>query len=1241
MSTRLNLDRHTLQAYSDRNLSIVSPDTLLSGAIAVMNQRRSSCLLIQSQQGLEGIFTERDLIKLIAADTDFAHKTISDVMTKQPVALQNSECFSPAELMVIFKQHQIRHLPLLDPRGKAVGIVTHNSLRQTIQDSYLLRQKKVKEIMNHEVVCTTGSRNIIDIALLLANHRVSCVVIVKDSQAKHLVPIGIVTERDLVQFKALNLDLHHHPIHKVMSSPLFPIHPETSLQDAHKLMLSRHIRRLVVTDDNGYLKGIITQTSILRSLDVREVHEVMNFLEELVEQKTKELREKSVELKRKQELERSKLYLQMLLANMNEIVLIANPRNERVSFISDNVSKENCLKDDLAKETRAQFCQAVSNRAFFNCVREALQTGTKTDFAYSIELPDKGQFRFIAQIHPLADDTAICIAQNITQQEQSKNKLSKENKELKQKIANSDRELGTVNKLLQEQIAYLLNYSRVHTQFSQYSWLRPILPINNKLGSWLVKIQRRNYPVWTGAVITLAIALTIDLFRRLGIVIPVPFMLLIICVCVSGSLGGVAAGLWSHLVWSLFVVYAAIIGFGPETLTGGNIQVAAGIGIMAVFAVIQGWTKEQNRWLTDVLRHRNARLQQEVSIRTSDLVAINANLEAEMQERIAIQKALAHSEKRFRTIFEQAQVGIAVADLNKKFLQVNPKFCQFTGYDARELKTMTFEQISHPSYKQADDRHVREMREHKLDTLNIEKRYIHKDGSVIWGHLSATMVKNAQNRPHHFVAIIQDITQRKQAELALQESETRFLSLLDGCPFLIWTSGTNALCNYFNTAWLDFTGKTLEQELGMGWLEGVHPADMDFCLDTYETAFTRRERFKMEYRLRHRNGEYRWILDEGIPRFKTNGTFAGYMGTCVDISDRIQAKQERELLLEKIERERQFLKCVLQQMPAGVVIAESPTGEIISSNQRAAEIIRYPQLSYLRTVEDYGSLQLWHADGTPKETHELCLFKALKGEVTSGEEIIILCGDGIKRTLLANAAPVRDKECKIIAAIITFYDITELKQAQAAKKDAKYKSILLKEIHHRIKNNLQVVSALLDLQSEQIENKNAVVLLEKSQARIQTMALIHEKLYSSGNLEKIDFKEYLTSLTRYLRDSFIRDFQTIELILEIEPTYLSIDRATPCGLIINELIVNSLEHGFVDRETGKIKITFNRRSNNYHLVVRDNGRGISPQIDIAKTSDSQYLGLSLVKSLVEQQLKGTYKIQQDNGCVIQITFPFA
>jgi PAS domain S-box-containing protein len=155
----------------------------------------------------------------------------------------------------------------------------------------------------------------------------------------------------------------------------------------------------------------------------------------------------------------------------------------------------------------------------------------------------------------------------------------------------------------------------------------------------------------------------------------------------------------------------------------------------------------------------------------------------------------------------------------------------------------------------------------------------------------------------HFQLPKNGSTNIKWAEQALQESEERFNKIADAAPVMIWMSDINRLCNFFNKGWLDFTGRTLEQEKGFGWAENIHPNDFEFCLDTFTSACGKREEFKMEYRLKRYDGVYRWILDNGKPHFSPDGTFTGYIGSCIDISDnKIMAESlEKEVELRTIE----------------------------------------------------------------------------------------------------------------------------------------------------------------------------------------------------------------------------------------------------------------------------------------------------------------------------------------------------
>jgi PAS domain S-box-containing protein len=220
------------------------------------------------------------------------------------------------------------------------------------------------------------------------------------------------------------------------------------------------------------------------------------------------------------------------------------------------------------------------------------------------------------------------------------------------------------------------------------------------------------------------------------------------------------------------------------------------------------------------------------------------------------------------------------------------------GYTQDEFSRLTLSDFTHPDDLEANMMLVRRARDGEIDRYQLEKRYVHKDGHVVWGLTSAAVVRDQAGQPAYFVVHVEDITQRKQLERqreeALLASEAWFHTLTNTAPVLVWVSGPDGLVTFVNLPWLQFTGRTLEQELGDGWAEGVHPDDHDRCLRTYRAAFDARQPFTMEYRLRRADGTYRWLVDTGVPRFAPDGAFLGYIGSVIDISDRLQLEQERE-----------------------------------------------------------------------------------------------------------------------------------------------------------------------------------------------------------------------------------------------------------------------------------------------------------------------------------------------------------
>lgn len=190
----------------------------------------------------------------------------------------------------------------------------------------------------------------------------------------------------------------------------------------------------------------------------------------------------------------------------------------------------------------------------------------------------------------------------------------------------------------------------------------------------------------------------------------------------------------------------------------------------------------------------------------------------------------------------------------------------------------------------------------------VEFRVVWPDGTVRWIAARGRSYYTATGDPERVFGTAADITERKQAQEVMRENEERFRLVANTAPVLIWMSATNKLCTYFNDPWLEFTGRSLESELGNGWTDCVHPDDLQTCHGIYLSAFDRRERFRMEYRLRRHDGEYRWLSDTGVPRFNPDRSFAGYIGSCIDITDRKLAEQTissvSRRLIEAQEQER-------------------------------------------------------------------------------------------------------------------------------------------------------------------------------------------------------------------------------------------------------------------------------------------------------------------------------------------------
>lgn len=275
------------------------------------------------------------------------------------------------------------------------------------------------------------------------------------------------------------------------------------------------------------------------------------------------------------------------------------------------------------------------------------------------------------------------------------------------------------------------------------------------------------------------------------------------------------------------------------------------------------------------------------------------------------------------------------------------------------------------------------------------------------------------------------MTTKAQGDEEIRESERLFRTMTDSAPVMLWMSGPDALCTFFNEPWLKFRGRTMEQELGNGWTEGVHPDDLRRCLDTYLAAFSRRENFRMEYRLRRADGEYRWILDTGVPRFDENGSFAGYVGSCIDVTDLKRAAEERaELIREqaaRVQAEAAEVKFrgLLEAAPSSIVISNRD-GTIVLVNAETEHVFGYSRDELVgRSLDSLLPHHFWQQYVRPVLGSDLSQWRIAPNAAT---ELRGRRKNGSELPIEISVSPLRTPEETLVICVI--HDITERKHAE-------------------------------------------------------------------------------------------------------------------------------------------------------------------------------------------------------------------
>lgn len=409
----------------------------------------------------------------------------------------------------------------------------------------------------------------------------------------------------------------------------------------------------------------------------------------------------------------------------------------------------------------------------------------------------------------------------------------------------------------------------------------------------------------------------------------------------------------------------------------------------------------------------------------SAIVMNYKNITEEKKAKETLQK----SEERFSRLLQHLDTGIVVHGPDTRIITSNPRAAVLLGLSNEQM----IGKIAIDSAWKfvTKDNTVMCLDNYPVNKIIATKQPIRNqisgvqqsvNSETVWLNVNGFPVLNKDGEIVEVVTSFNDITEQKKAEDNLKEKEVQYRNMTNSGPALIWTSGTDKLCYYFNNTWLEFTGRTLEQEIGNGWTEGVHPDDFDQCLETYIHAFDKQELFEMEYRLKHATGEYRWILDIGTPNYDSTENFIGYIGNCFDITER--KKFENELQLS----ERKF-----RNIFENSVIGKSLTtidGKL-SVNRSLSEIVGYSQeeLSQMNWVD------ITHPDDV--EYNRMINALILKGEKSFANwEKRYIHKDGHIVWVNITTLLLRDDDEKPVHFITEIYDISARKKAENALRES-------------------------------------------------------------------------------------------------------------------------------------------------------------------------------------------------------------
>jgi PAS domain S-box-containing protein len=588
-------------------------------------------------------------------------------------------------------------------------------------------------------------------------------------------------------------------------------------------------------------------------------------------------------------------------------------------------------------------------------------------------------------------------------------------------------------------------------------------------------------------------------------------------------------------------------------------------------------------------------------------------LHCELEWRVEAENRLREAEEKYRTVYENAPVGICQTTPEGEVLSCNSAFARMVGYSSPQ-EIISKVNVASDLYADPASREPIVDRSRRVDELQHEVEAVRPDGGRIQVSVTVRCRRDSSGRVLFYDNFCIDISERKEAEKRLRESEETSRAILDASPDIAFLMDTDERMLAANEAVAEAVEKPLEELVGANALD-LLPADVAESRRAYVQKAIRSGR-PVEFEDSRRGRRFQHCIS---PIFDPSGSVARLAVFTRDVTEQKRAEEA----LRQSEREK---AAILNSV--GVLVAYHDRQlRIIWTNRAAAESV------HQKTEDLIGRhcYRIWQRRESP------CPDCPVTETFSTGEPCELETTTPHGRDFRIRSYPVKDEHGELTGVVEVGEDVTEQRRAeQALRASLQEKEILLKEIHHRVKNNMQIVSSLLNLQAAAIEDPRLRAVFEESRSRVRAMALVHETLYQSGNLARVNLAAYVPKLAKSILSLYGRRNEHTSLDVRMEEMELHIDQIVPCSLVFHELIANSCKHAFPEETRGRIFVRGRRLADHrVEFVIGDDGAGLPREVEVHAAPT---LGLGLVAGLVEQQLGGTLELSRENGTRFTIRF---